>query len=61
MKPIKCEVHWSYLDWVQVTYYSSIRKALKYCKRNGISRQCIYVRDGSVLRAVFGNGIILEL
>lgn len=60
MKPIKCEVHEPCAGGIKVTYYKSIRRALKYCKDNGISRQLIYVRDGSVLNMVFGNGIILS-
>ena len=61
MKPIKCEVHEPCVGGIKVTYYASIRKAMKYCKVNGISCRCIYVRDGSILNMVFGNGTILEL
>lgn len=61
MKPIKCEVHEPCVGGVKVTYHKSIRKAMKYCKTNGLSRRYIYVRDGSILNMVFGNGTILEL
>ena len=36
MKPIKCEVHEPYMDCIKITYHASIRKAMKYCKANGI-------------------------
>lgn len=41
MKPIKCEVHEPYMDCIKITYHSSIRKAMKYCKANGISYKYI--------------------
>lgn len=41
MKPIKCEVHEPYMDCIKITYHASIRKAMKYCKANGISYKCI--------------------
>lgn len=59
MKPIKCEVHEPCVGGVKITYHKSIRKALKYCKANGISRRHIYVVDGCVANAVFGSGQIL--
>lgn len=42
MKPIKCEVHEPYLDCFRITYYKSIRKAMKYCKANGIPYKYIW-------------------
>ena len=57
MKAVKCEVHEPYLDYIRITYHNSIRKALKYCKENGLSRQCIWVKDGSIYKTVFGDGI----
>jgi hypothetical protein len=61
MKAIQCEIHEPYMDAIRISYHQSIRKALKYCKRNGLSRQTIYVKDGSVLKAVFGNGMICQM
>ena len=61
MKAIKCETHEPYRDGIRIVYHMSIRRALKYCKDNGFSRQIIYVKDGNVLRAVFGNGIICQM
>lgn len=55
MKPIKCEVHEPCVGGTKTTCHASIRKALKYCKLNGISRQLIYVRDGCVITPVFGS------
>lgn len=57
MKSIKCEVHDARDDYVKITYHVSIREALKYCKEHRISRQCIWIKDGSVYKMVFGNGI----
>ena len=57
MKAIKCEMHEPYEDYVKITYYNSIRKALKYCKANNISRRCIWIKYGEVYKMVFGNGI----
>ena len=57
MKPIKCHVCEPYYDCIRITYHDSIRKALKYCKEHGLSRQCIWIKDGSVEKMVFGNSI----
>lgn len=52
MKPIKCEVWEPYMDCVRITYHSSIRKAIKYCRRNGLScDDYIYIKDGNMKHA----------
>ena len=61
MKPIKCEIHEPYNGYIKITYYKSIRAALRYCKQNGLSRSHIYTKDGNVCNAVFGNGMILSV
>lgn len=61
MKAIKCETHESFGDGIRIVYHTSIRRALKYCKNNGFSRQIIYIKDGNILRAVFGKGIICQM
>lgn len=45
MKPIKCEVHEPCVGGIKVTYHTSIRKAMKYCKENGLSYNCIQPRE----------------
>lgn len=45
MKPIKCEVHEPCIGCVKITYHKSIRKAMKYCKTNGLSYNCILPQD----------------
>ena len=49
MKPIKCEVH-EPCDGggIKITYHTSIRKAKKYCKANGLPNECIYPKEFSV-------------
>lgn len=50
MKPIKCEVWEPYDDCIKVTYYNSIRKAIKYCRNNGLSSDdYIYIKDGNMI------------
>jgi hypothetical protein len=42
MKPIKCEVHEPCVGGIKITYHKSIRKAIKYCKANGIAYKYIW-------------------
>ena len=42
MKPIKCEVHEPYMDCIAISYHKSIRKAMEYCKANGIPYKYIW-------------------
>lgn len=42
MKPIKCEVHEPCVGGFAITYHKSIRKAMKYCKANGIAYKYIW-------------------
>lgn len=62
MKAIKCEVHEPHgANSIKITCHRSIRAALRYCKQNGISRRCIFTKNGSICNMVFGNGMILSL
>jgi hypothetical protein len=42
MKPIKCEVHEPCVGGIKITHHASIRKAIKYCKANGIPYKSIW-------------------
>ena len=42
MKAIKCEVHEPCVGGIKITYHNSIRKAMKYCKANGIAYKYIW-------------------
>lgn len=45
MKPIKCEVREPIVGGSKVTYHKSIRKAMKYCKANGIAYKYIWRQE----------------
>ena len=54
MKPIKCEVWEIYDDCTKITYYNSIRKAIKYCRSNGLScDNCIHINYGDIRGIVY--------